>query len=394
MATTRINFTKAALSKITPPTKPESSKGGVYDTYHDTGEKGLMLMVSNGGAKTFYLYMKVNKTPKRIKIGAFPDMNIDQARKAAQREKGLIAAGIDPMAEKQRQKLEGTLKAFFYDWFIEQHAKKHNKAWRDVVDNFERHTAPLQKKALSAITKDDIRALHNNVGKKSGHYIANRILAMLTTMFNKAIEWGWDGTNPAHGIKKFKEKSRERFLQPDELPRFFESLEAEPNRDMKDYFYMALLTGARKSNVKAMHWRDISLELKTWTIADTKNGSSHVVNLSGDACELLQGRLHTKFDGWVFPSRTSASGHLEEPKGAWKRILQRAGIEDLRIHDLRRTLGSYQAITGANSFVIGKSLGHKSSAATERYARLHNDPVRESVEKATETMMALGRGVV
>ena len=101
---------------------------------------------------------------------------------------------------------------------------------------------------------------------------------------------------------------------------------------------------------------------------------------------VLQNRLSKKNNDWVFPSLTSQSGHIEEPKSAWKRIVTAAGIENLRIHDLRRTLGSWQAATGANSFVIGKSLGHKTQAATAIYARLNLDPVRKSVGKATSAM--------
>lgn len=91
---------------------------------------------------------------------------------------------------------------------------------------------------------------------------------------------------------------------------------------------------------------------------------------------------------WLFPSQTSASGHYEEPKKAWKNLLELAGIENLRLHDLRRTLGSYEAIAGASLHIIGKSLGHKSPNSTMVYARLYNDPVRDAIQKATDKMMS------
>lgn len=390
MAGNQLNFTKAALERITPPAKPEGATGGKFITYHDTTEKGLVLLVSTGGAKTFYVYKRINGQPKRLKLGAFPDISIEKARKEAQKSKGLIAEGKDPHEEKQRKRTEGSFAKFFNEQYLPLHAKKHNRTWAQDKSNFDRLLIPLHNKSLSDITRNDIQAVHGAIGKNNGQYVANRVLALLHTVFNKAIEWGWQGVNPVIRIKKFKEKSRERFLQPEELPRFFAALEAEPNREMRDYFMLLLLTGARRRNVGAMHWRDISLELATWTIPETKNGESYTVNLPQDALALLRSREHTKAEGWVFPSAASKSGHIEEPKAAWKRILQRAGIEDLRIHDLRRTLGSYQAISGASSFIIGKSLGHKSSAATEIYARLNADPVRESVEKAVGAMMAVG----
>lgn len=106
------------------------------------------------------------------------------------------------------------------------------------------------------------------------------------------------------------------------------------------------------------------------------------------AIAILEKRYNSRANDWVFPSPSSKSGHIEEPKKAWKRILNRAGIKDLRIHDLLRTLGSWQAATGANSYIIGKSLGHKTQQATAIYARLNLDPVRASVERAAEAMLA------
>ncbi len=110
--------------------------------------------------------------------------------------------------------------------------------------------------------------------------------------------------------------------------------------------------------------------------------------LAPQALSFLKERYKNKNCNWVFPSPSSKSGHIEEPKKAWKNLLERAEIEDLRIHDLRRTLGSWQAATGANSFIIGKSLGHKTQHATAIYARLNMDPVRESVNRATDAMFA------
>ena len=150
---------------------------------------------------------------------------------------------------------------------------------------------------------------------------------------------------------------------------------------------LSLLTGARRSNVLSMRWQDIDLEEAIWTILETKNGTSQMVPLGTEAIAILSERFQTKGSLWVFPSGTSQSGHLEEPKSAWKRILKRADLTDLRLHDLRRTMGSYQAATGANSFIIGKSLNHKTVQATAIYARLNIDPVRESMKKATDAMM-------
>ncbi len=213
------------------------------------------------------------------------------------------------------------------------------------------------------------------------------MLALCSIVFNKAVEFGLlDKVNPALGIKKFREQSRDRFLQADELPRFFKALAMETNDNIRDYFILGVLTGARRSNLLAMRWDQINLERREWRIPQTKNGTPHIIPLMEEAVFLLQQRKTSAANDFVFPG-LGRTGHLSEPKKGWKRILAQAGIADLRIHDLRRTLGSWQARTGASLAIIGKSLNHKSPQATSIYARLDLDPVRASVEKATKAML-------
>ena len=117
-----------------------------------------------------------------------------------------------------------------------------------------------------------------------------------------------------------------------------------------------------------------------------ENGESLIVPLTTQAIQILKTHYQNRTSDWVFASTVSSSGHVEEPRRSWRRILKNAGIENLRVHDLRRTLGSWQAASGANSYIIGKSLGHKTQAATAIYARLNIDPVRDSVSRAVDNM--------
>jgi len=270
---------------------------------------------------------------------------------------------------------------------MERHSKVMKKTWKADEGEIKRFLSAWFNKKLSAITKQEIQLTHEKIKKENGLYQANRMLARIHIIYNKAIEWGWNGINPASSIKKFKEKSRDRFLHPDELPRFFESLKAEENSTIKDYIYVSLFTGARKSNVLSMKWEDINFERCEWLIPETKNGESLRVYLTEKVIDILKNRLQSNPNSkWVFES-IGKTGHLVEPKSGWKRILQRAGIKDLRLHDLRRTLGSWQAATGANSYIIGRSLGHKNQQSTAIYARLSIDPIKESVEKAAQAML-------
>jgi integrase len=141
-----------------------------------------------------------------------------------------------------------------------------------------------------------------------------------------------------------------------------------------------------------MKWSQIDFYTKIWRIPESKNGETLNIPITDKVIEILKLRkqdnmvLGFENSEYVFPGN-GATGHLVEPKKAWKNILNRAGIKDLRLHDLRRTFGSWQAITGTSMQIIGKSLGHKSSSATEIYARLSMDPVRESVEKVTKLIV-------
>lgn len=376
----KINFTKKALEALSLPAE------GKRAYYYDAKVRGLIISVTEKGTKTFYVYRKVNGRPERIMLGYYIDLSIENARGQASKVNSQIAQGKNPNREKSKLKGELTFEELF-EKYLEGHAKLHKKSWKNDQDIYRLYLIHLKKRKISSFHKSDFETLHSDIGKTKGRYAANRMLALLGVMFRKAIDWGWDGKSPITGIKKFKEKTRERFLQGDELSRFFKALGGEPNKLFTDFFMVCLLTGARKGNVLSMRWEDVDIEKGTWKIPETKNGESHLVPLSSDLIKILHQRYTQKENNWVFPSKTSQSGHLEEPKRVWKRILEEANLTDLRLHDLRRTLGSWQAATGANSYVIGKSLGHKTQQATAVYARLNIDPVRESVNRATSAML-------
>ena len=161
---------------------------------------------------------------------------------------------------------------------------------------------------------------------------------------------------------------------------------------MRDFFMLAILTGVRRGNLQAMRWDELDLERGIWRIPLTKSGEPQSVYLHPEAVAILERRREMVGDSeYVFPAAHGKSGHLTSQYKAWKRICERAGLQNLRPHDLRRTLGSWQAATGASLPVIGKSLGHRSQEATAVYARLDLDPVRVSVNRAVEAMLAAGK---
>ena len=384
MAKNAVNFTKAVLEQAQAPT-------GVSRFYlYDSRESCLVLQVTNTGRKTFQMYKKHMGKPVRVTIGTFPELTVEQARKKAREIKVSLTNGENPNDKKRQQRQEMTFGDLFSE-YMERHAKVKKRSWRADQEAFNRHLVALGRKRLSTITRRDIAAIHSGIGKDRPT-TANRILALISSVFGRAIEFGlWEGLNPCIGIKKFSEQARDRFLSGDELARFFQALEEEPNGTARDFFLVALLTGARRANVLSMRWSDIDLKAETWRIPETKNGTPQTVPLVGPVLEILRDRRKNTVSFFVFPG-PGKTGHLVEPKKAWARICQAAGIKGARIHDLRRTMGSWQAKTGASLPIIGKSLNHKSASTTSIYARLDLDPVRTAMEKATEAMLEAGSG--
>jgi integrase len=252
-----------------------------------------------------------------------------------------------------------------------------------------RYFEPWQHRRLSSLTRKDVALLHGQLGEKVP-YAANRVVALVRKMFNLARLWGvYTGDNPATGIELFPEEKRDRFVQPHELPKLFEALHAEPNPYVKTALLVALLTGARRGEVLAMRWADVDLRQAIWRIPDTKARRPHWLPLPQPAVTLLQALPRVYDNPYVFPGR-DARGHLVNISKAWARIRTHAGLADVRIHDLRRTLGSWLAASGANLPLIGKALNHSQVSTTAIYARLSLDPVRTALENNAQRMLSAG----
>ena len=366
--------------------KPENAKKRLI--VFDERQPGLALQITPAGTKSFQFrrWDKNRQETKIITLGKYPDLPLNQAREKAAELLTQINQGVD-IEDQARQRRQEMTFADLFNQYMERHAKPRKRTWVEDENQFDRYLGGIANKKLSAITRKTIADLHGRIGE-TAPIAANRLLALLSSVFGRAVEFGlWEGANPCIGIRKFPEETRDRFLSADELRRFFEALESEPNTTTRDFVLVALLTGARRSNVLEMKWADLDLEAATWRIGRTKNGTPQTVALVEPVVELLRERRRQASSVFVFPGR-GRTGHLVEPKKGWSRICKAAGIEGARIHDLRRTMGSWQAMTGASLPVIGKSLNHKSQSATAIYARLDLDPVRSSMQKAAEAMLA------
>lgn len=401
MPSNRFNFTKAAIEALPLPPAGERA------TYHDQHTAGLQLRVTASGKKTFSLYKRAKGgKPERITIGSFTDgVTVEQARTKALKLKSAMSEGVSPATAIRSARAELTFGEAF-EMYIRDHATPTGlKSIDRMRGDFERYLGAMPKvpkkkhgkervkspgsvnwqdRKLSTIAQRDIKDLRASLAKNCGNAAANHALKLVRVVFNKMCEWGeFKGENPALNPGLLKITSKDRFLQKEELPALFEALTQTTNINIRDFILLSIMTGARRSNVLSMRWCDINMGRAEWRIPDTKNGDPVIIQLSREAVETLNSRAtHTGSSEWVFPG-PGKTGHMVSPKKGVSTILKTAQIAGLTIHDLRRTLGSWQAITGASLPIIGKSLGHKSVAATQIYARLSADPVRESVQRAT-----------
>ncbi len=388
--TESIVFTEARIRSL-PPSQP-----GTRNTYTDNRVPGLLLRVTHRGVKSFSLRRWINGKAERITLGKWPQMTFEDAKRKAAQLNGEIASGSNPGDLKRALKAEPTFADLFAEWMrrhgntLRWKATRNGEPISHAQYLYDRHLAArFGCRKVSTITRRDISSIFQEITSAGHRTTANHIVAIISSVFTRSIEWGTAESNPAKGIRKNPIKSRDRFLTAEELPRFVEALIQYPISETRGFIWLAVLTGARRSNVCAMSWADINLESRTWRIERTKNGESQVITLSPWAVQVLESlRAEAAPDAvWVLPGR-GKTGHIVEPKKALASILKTAGIQGVRIHDLRRTLGSWLAMTGASLRIVGGSLGQKSLQSAAIYARLELDPVRHAVDKANAAMMS------
>ncbi len=389
----KVNFTKRVLAAL--PVPRDDDRLIVFDTQ----TAGLGFVVFSSGVRSFFHRRLVRGVAQRTTLGRFEDLSIDQARGEASKLNARIAAwklsayrGESPFEKRQDAGTFGDLVEKYIERHVRGHASHPERAIQEVRWAVNKHLASWKNRKLDAVSRNDVVNLHEAVGRK--HKVtANRLVQLIRRVYNWAAapDVGLHrGENPARHIKLFHESKRTRFLKPAELPLFFTALRQEANAALRDYVNLALWTGARRSDVLSMRWQDLGLDDNRWEIPHPKNRNPYIVPLTPEAVKILRDRRAlANGSEWVFPSKRGRAGHIANFKRSWKKLLSRAGLadKDLRQHDLRRTLGSYQAARGTSLGIIGKSLGHRSLAATAIYAQLDLDPVRESVMSATRAII-------
>lgn len=333
---------------------------------------GLCLKVSKL-KKTWIFEKRWNGSHHKLALGDFPDVSIDLARSSAQK----ISSSLQLTGELPSEYFRLNDLWHFY-W--SRHGR-FKKSAREDARLFKQFFSSWSSKNLTHINRASVARLHNEVGLTSP-YSANRMLALLRSIFNRSIEWGLlePGQNPCVAIKNFREKKRKRYLSSDELQHFLGSVQQEKNQFWRAYFLLSLLLGQRKSELLSARWSDIHWGAGLWRLPETKCGNPHEVPLPAEAISVLKSLPRSSV--FIFPG-SGKSGHLANPYKAWAALKNRAALPTLRIHDLRRSLATFLLNQGESIITIQKLLNHQSVRTTEIYIGMNSAPVRSALSNAS-----------
>ncbi|QIZ77268.1 tyrosine-type recombinase/integrase [Ferrimonas lipolytica] len=395
-----IAFSKRSLEQILP----RKARFRIKDEGHRESVTGLVLEVMPSGSK-YYRYRRCqNGKDLHVTIGQFPQLSVENARKKAKQLALQVMDGVDPnevkrhqLAEAERPKVLSLSMQQLFDIYVAEFelkiksGERREKSLKDSKSNWNTHL----KHRVGRLQANDIdRAYAHNLLKliliERTPSVHNKCLTILKSMFAESE------ANPFAKVKKVASIKRERILNQDEMQALMASLEQEP-AIYQDVVMMLLLTGQRKSCVFSMEWQEVDHANAVWLIPTTKMKAKrpHAVPLVDKAMEILKRRSEQAEAGqtFVFPSQQTQSGHVVDKSGAsgfWNRISNRAGLyssdrsKNVTIHDLRRTIASWNVMRGGSLQAASKLLGHSDISITaSTYAHLQLEQVRAELDSVT-----------
>ena len=345
---------------------------------------GFGCRVYASGQKSYVLSYRTRGGRTRLLVlGKHGPLTPAQARESALRTLAEVGAGKDPSEDRQKARSGDTVRNLAAA-FMDRHSKPHKKSWKEDQWRLDKYILPaFGSRKVADVKRTDVARFHQKMGQRSKAE-ANRCLALLSIMFKLAGHWGQRDEslpNPARGIQKYKIQSRDRWVTPAELPRLVQAVSEEPNVYVRSAVWLYLLTGLRKNELLGLRWKDIDFDRRELRLNDTKGGRSHVVPLSPEAVEVLRNTPRMVANPHVIASPVEPGRPLVNINKPWERIRKRAELEDVRLHDLRRTVGSWMATSGESLPLIGKVLNHSNASTTQVYARLAEDVTRTALEK-------------
>lgn len=359
----------------------------------DASVDGLGLRVrSPSGRKTWVLdYHTQGGRRRRITLGSPPAWPVGRARREATARLAEIMGGSDPLEERRKVRAAVTF-AELAERYLDRHARRWKKTWREDQRVIQSDLLPIWgRRKAEGIDRRDVASLHADLGAR-GEYSANRALALVSAIFSWGERMGElpdNYPNPARRVTRFKERSRDRWLSEEEVRRVMAAVEAESNIYVRGYFWLAVLLGTRKGELLSLRWADVDPDRATLRLPETKAGRPHSLTLSRPALNVLRALPHEAGCPYVFSGRYEGE-HLSVAAidQAWRRCRAAAGVPDARLHDLRRTVGSWMAQSGATLHLVGKVLNHRTTTTTAIYARLADESMRTALDAHAARVVA------
>ena len=360
-------------------------------TFWDRELTGFGVRVYPTGAKVYVAQARGPEGPRRVTVGRYGVVHAEQARQRAAAIINRIKAG-DEAAFKPRKPVGGPTVADLAGRYLTEYAAvrckpKTQETARVAVH---KHILPaLGKLPLTAVERAQVAEMHQRLcGTPSAANIALRTLSL---MYRLAGEWGLvpEGMNPCRSIAKYPERRRERFLTDKEFTRLGQTLDEVRTRGGATAPAVAairllMLTGCRKNEILKLRWEDVALDESELRLPDAKTGA-RVVPLSPQAVKLLADLPQIKGNPWVIHGKRPGT-HMTELDDAWQTVRARAGLSDVRLHDLRHSYASRALALGESLPMIGKLLGHAQVETTARYAHLSHESVREAAERIAQSI--------
>jgi len=346
---------------------------------------GFGVRVNLDGSKTYIVKYRVNGRQVKASIGKVEAVKAEEARRRARRIIADASDGIDRIGERKAKENQATihdLAARFKKEYVPHHVRASTAA--DYARSIDKFIVPkLGRVAVANLTRADIHKFHQDLAPTP--YQANRVLGTLSVMMSQAEIWGLrpEGINPCLKVKRFKEHKRERYLSTEELSRLATALQIEAaTAPVTAYgFWLLILTGCRLGEIQKLRWDQVSFERMELVFGEeeSKTGRKTVV-LNASALSILKTIPRLPDNPYVIHGRIEGQ-YLTDFQKPWRRIRKQAGLEDVRIHDLRHTFASYAAGQNNSLHIIGKLLGHTQAQTTARYAHLANDPIRKASDE-------------
>jgi integrase len=372
-----MKLTNRAIEALSGPAPGLSAKAREVS---DSEVTGLKIVCSAGSArrKFFYFHYTIHGKRQKAKIGEFPAIGIQEARQQALEWRAAVDRGIDPKEQRDRVRQMPMFGQFAKDEYL-PYAKEHKVSWDMDDSKLRLHLLPkFGERRLCDITSRDVQMYVAQIKASHSPATANRHLALLSKMFKMALSWERVDRNPCIGIAKFREpQARTDSLSLEDLQKMLKAMETERNTQAVAALKLLLLTGTRREEALQARWEDIDLDNAHWFLPKTKNGKTRHVMLNEEAVELLRSHIRLPDNPWVFPGR-DPSRPLNNPRKAFTRILNAAGLPHLRIHSLRHVFASLAVSSGASLYQVQQLLGHASPSTTQRYAHVANDVLRNA----------------